>query len=131
MKWEGSRCELQINLYPMLWTQGKECTNHDSRITANELPLAVLPVEFQELHGRGLLDLQSKVAGDLPQRVIEMRKMVEGHVAHKGTPYFIIARTAMQPPEKEGELDKRGEANNDPIGIHGSGVRRVSSVEAK
>jgi hypothetical protein len=46
------------------------------------------------------------VAGDLPQGVVKMREVVDGHVAYKCAANFVVSRAAMQPPEKHKELDE-------------------------
>jgi len=59
-------------------------------------------------------------AGDLPQGVIDMREVVECHVANEGAANLIVARAAVQPTEKKEQLNARGDTGNDPIGVHGS-----------
>ena len=56
--------------------------------------------------------------GDLAQRVVEMRKMIDGHVANEGAANFIVAGAAMQPAEEKEKLDARGKADHDPVGVH-------------
>jgi hypothetical protein len=100
------------------------------RITAHGSPLAVLTVEFHELYGGRVPKFYAQVAGDLPQGVVKMWKMVDGHVPHEGGPNFVVARTAMQPPEKDEELDERGETDDDPVRIHESVFGRRFNVSA-
>jgi hypothetical protein len=85
-----------------------------------ELPLAVLAVQFHKMHGGRLFQLYAQVAGDLSKRVIEVRKVIDGHISHKCGANFVVARAAVKPPEKNEELDERGESDDDPVGIHGS-----------
>ena len=99
--------------------------------TAHELPFEVMTVEFHELHGGRFFKLHAQVAGDLPQGVVEMGKVVEGHVSYKCAANFVVARAAMQPPEKHDKLDERGETGDDPVGIHGSVGAPGSSIEAE
>jgi hypothetical protein len=89
-----------------------------ARFTAYDLAFAVLAVQFHEMQGGRFLNLNTQVAGDLPQGVIKVWKVVECHIAYECGANFIVARAAMQPPEKDEELDERGEANNNPVGIH-------------
>src|SRR6266576_2908841 len=96
-----------------------------------ELPFEVMTVQLHELHGGWFFKLHAQVAGDLPQRVVEMGKVVEGHVSYKCAANFVVARAAMQPPEKHDKLDERGEARDDPVGIHGSVGAGGSSIEAE
>src|SRR6266436_63126 len=99
--------------------------------TAHELPFEVMTVQFHELHGGRFFKLHAQVAGDLPQGVVKMGEMVDGHVSYKCAANFVVARAAMQPSEKHDKLDKRGETGDDPIGIHGSVGAVVSSIEAE
>ena len=99
--------------------------------TAHELPFEVMTVQFHELHGGRFFKLHAQVAGDLPQGVVEMGKVVEGHVSYKCAANFVVARAAMQPPEKHDKLDERGETGDDPVGIHGSVGAPGSSIEAE
>jgi hypothetical protein len=82
------------------------------------LAFAVLAVEFHEVDVGRFFQLQSQVAGDLSQRVIQVRKVVDGHIADKRAANFIIARAAMQPSEENRELDEARESDDDPVGIH-------------
>src|SRR3977135_1012343 len=92
---------------------------------AYELPFEVMTVQFHELHGGRFFKLHAQMAGDLPQGVVKMGKVVEGHVSYKCAANFVVTRAAMQPPEKHDKLDERGEAGDDPIGIHGRWVRQA------
>jgi len=76
-----------------------------------------------------LLELEAEAPGDLPQRVIEVRQMIDGHVAHEGAAYFVVTRATVQPPQKDEELDAGSKADNDPVWVHGSeGAHDCSSV---
>jgi hypothetical protein len=86
------------------------------------LRLPILSIEFQELHGRGFPEFEAEAGSDLPQGLVEMRKVVDGHVADKRAAHFIVAHTAMQPPQEEERLQARGKADDDPVGIHKSVV---------
>ncbi len=99
--------------------------------TAHELPFEVMTVQLHELHGGWFFKLHAQVAGDLPQGVVKMGKVIESHVSYKCAANFVVARTAMQPPEKHDKLDERGEARDDPVGIHGSVGAAGSSIEAE
>ena len=72
----------------------------------------VVAGKFQKLDGRGLLEFQSKARGDLAQRQVEMRQMIDGHIAHKGASNFIVARAPVQPPEKHKALHASGYSDN-------------------
>src|SRR6267143_5813896 len=99
--------------------------------TAHELPFEVMTVQFHELHGGWFFKLHAQVAGDLPQDVVKMGKVVEGHVSYKCATNFVVARAAMQPQEKHDKLDERGKTGDDPVGIHGSVGAAGSSIEAE
>src|SRR6266566_8644994 len=99
--------------------------------TAHELPFEVMTVQFHELHGGRFFKLHAQVAGDLPQGVVKMGKVVEGHVSYKCAANFVVARSAMEPPKEHNKLDERGETGDDPVGIHGSVGAVVSSIEAE
>jgi hypothetical protein len=44
--------------------------------------------------------------------------MIDGHVADEGAAYFVVTRAAVQPPQKNEELDARSEAYDDPVWVH-------------
>ncbi len=98
---------------------------------AHELSFAVLTVQFHELHGGRLLKFYAQVTGDLPQGVVKMGKVIDGHVSYECAANFVVARAAVQPPEKHDKLGDRGETGDDPVGIHGSVGAAVSSIEAE
>ena len=56
-------------------------------------------------------------------RKVEVREMVDGHVANEGAANFVIACTSVQPTEEEKHLQERGKADDDPIRIHGGTAR--------
>jgi hypothetical protein len=93
-------------------------TNHESQNTNHASPLAILAVQLEELHGRRFLELDAEVAGDLAQGVIKVREVIDGHIANEGAANFVVSRAAVQPAKKEQQLKARGEANDDPVGIH-------------
>ena len=86
--------------------------------TSHQSPLAIVAVQFEKLDGRRVLELDAELAGDLAQCVIEVRKVIDGHIANKGAANFIVASAAVQPAKKEEQLKARGKANDDPVGIH-------------
>jgi len=79
-------------------------------------------VQFQELDRWRLFQLNAELAGDLAQRVIQVREMIDGHVANEGAANFVVARAPVQPAEEEKELKTCRETDNDPVGIHGGFV---------
>ena len=77
-----------------------------------------MAVQLEELDGRGLLQLDAVVSGELTERVVNVRKVIEGHVANEGAANFVVAGAAVQPAEKDEKLKARGNADDDPIRIH-------------
>jgi len=84
---------------------GLRYTNHESSITFHQSPFSVTTIEFQKLYWWRLLELEAEAPGDLPQRVIEVRQMIYGHVAHEGAAYFVVTRATVQPAQKDEKLD--------------------------
>jgi hypothetical protein len=64
-------------------------------------PLSLVDIEFEELDGRGVLEFDAELAGDLAQGVIEVREMIDGHVTDEGTANFVVTGAAVQPAKKE------------------------------
>jgi hypothetical protein len=60
-----------------------------------------MSIQLEKLNGRRIFELDAQVAGDLAQSVIEMREVVEGHIANERAANFIIACPAVQPSQKE------------------------------
>jgi hypothetical protein len=82
-------------------TRNGFATNYDSQITIQTLPFSFAAVQFQELHGWRLFELDAEVVADLAQAVIEMREMVQGHVTDERAADFVIARAPVQPANEE------------------------------
>jgi hypothetical protein len=93
---------------------------HQSSVTDHQSPLAVLAIQFQEMDRRGFSKLDAEVACDLAQGMIEVGKMIDGHVADEGAANFVVACAAVQPTKKEKHLEARGETDHDPVGVHRS-----------
>jgi hypothetical protein len=93
---------------------------YQSPTTRHRSRFSVSAVQFEKLDRRGFLELDAEVAGDLAQGVIEVRKMIDGHIANESPANFVVAGTAVQPAKEEKQLEARGETNHDPIGIHRS-----------
>ena len=77
-----------------------------------------MSIEFQEPHRRRFVQLESHAPGDLPKRMVEMWKVIHGHIAYKRRAYFIVPRPPMQPAKEEIELCNHWNADNNPIEIH-------------
>ena len=71
------------------------------------------------------------MAGDLPQDMVEVRKVVDGHVSNERAANFIVTCSPVQPSKKEKTLNARGKSDDDPVGIHKSVECQDSSIEAK
>jgi hypothetical protein len=83
--------ELRITLRA---PRGKQITNLAS-------PLPLVAIEFEELDGRGVLELDAELAGDLAQGVIEMGEVIDCHIADEGGANFVVTGTPVQPTEEE------------------------------
>ena len=105
------------------------CTTHGlTSVLLTCSPFSVVAVELEELDGRRFFEFDAEVAGDLAQGVIEVREVVDGHVANEGAANFVVARAAMQPAEEEEKLEARGEGDDDPVGVHGFWVAQDFSL---
>ncbi len=71
-------------------------------------PLSVMAIKFQELHRGRLGEIEAQTSGDLAQRVVKVWQMINGHIADKCAPDFVVAGAAMQPAKKDEELHERG-----------------------
>ena len=59
--------------------------------------------------------------GNAAQRVIDMREMIDGHVADEGAFDGGVAQTPMQPAKENTELRDERKGNDQPIRIHARG----------
>jgi hypothetical protein len=75
-------------------------------------------VQFREVHRRRVVDFDALMRSDAPQRVINVREMVEGHVANKCALDGGVAKPSMQPAEENTQLREQRKRNDQPIGIH-------------
>ena len=77
-------------------------------------------IEFEELHGRLILGarMPSWLAICNKRVVAGAEDELTTIIAHKRAANFVIARTSVQPPEREDALHADGESNHDPIRIH-------------
>jgi hypothetical protein len=80
--------------------QKSQFTKYGSPVTNHQSPL-VVAVQLEELDGRGFFQFDAELAGDLAQGVVEVREVIDGHVADEGAANFIVARAAVQPAEEE------------------------------
>src|SRR3972149_11459483 len=76
-------------------------------------------VQLEEADWRRLVEFDLQVRGDEAQRVIDVRQMIDGHIADKGALDFLVAQAAMQPAQKHDQLREQGEGDDQPVGIHG------------
>jgi hypothetical protein len=86
-------------------------------LAAVRIDFFVRPIQLEEANRRRLIDLDAMMRGDAPQRVIDMRQMIDGDVADEGAFDGGIAQTPMQPAEENTELREQRKGNDQPIGI--------------
>src|SRR5580698_7007032 len=89
-----------------------------TRNTNYASPFPVETVQLEKLDRRRLLELDAELAGDFAKGVVEVREVVDGHVANEGAANFVVARAAVQPAQEEKELKARREDNGDPVRVH-------------
>jgi hypothetical protein len=65
-------------------------------------------VEFDEVDGRGLVNIEAVGFREEAKNGVNVREMVGGHVTQKGAVNFIVAQAAMQPTDEQGELHQDG-----------------------
>jgi hypothetical protein len=63
-----------------------------------------MSIKFEKLNGWWVLQLDAQVSGNLAQAVVQMWKVVEGHVADEGASNFVVAGAAVQPAQKDKQL---------------------------
>ena len=71
------------------------------------------------------VDFDALMRSDAPQRVINVRKMVKGHVANKRAFDGGIAKPSMKPAQENTQLRKQRKRNDQPIGIHAYTRERI------
>jgi hypothetical protein len=98
--------------------ESQPCRLETSPITNRQSPPSILAIQFKELNGRRFFKVDPQVACDLTQGVVEVREMVNSHVADEGAANFIVTGAAVQPAEKKVKLETRWETNDDPVEIH-------------
>jgi hypothetical protein len=64
------------------------------------------------LHWGRLFEVDVQFAGDLAQGVVEVREVIDGHIADEGAANFVVACAAMQPAQEDAELNDRGESSD-------------------
>jgi ketosteroid isomerase-like protein len=80
----------------------------------------IVPVELEKTHRRRIANFHALVFGNQPQRVIDVRQMVQGHVPHERAFDGRIAQAPMQPVQKDAKLREQSERNYQPVWIHTS-----------
>jgi hypothetical protein len=68
----------------------------------------ILAIQHKETNRRRVVDFDTLVRSDAPQRVIDMWQMIGGHVVHKGTLDGCIAQVPMQPADENTEIHACG-----------------------
>jgi len=54
------------------------------------------------------VEFNSLLSGDFLQRVVYVRQMIRGDIAHEGAGDFVVAHAAMQPAEEQDKLHAGG-----------------------
>jgi hypothetical protein len=65
----------------------------------------MIAAEVDEMDDREFVERNSLLGSDGLQRIVDVRQVVKGDVAHAGVHNFVFAHPAMQPAEEERELD--------------------------
>src|SRR5690348_9053088 len=76
--------------------------------------VAARMVEVDELDEGSFVQFDSLLGGDFLQRAVDVGEMVGGDVADEGAGDFVVAHAAVQPAEKENELDGDGRRGGEP-----------------
>ena len=88
------------------------------RLTAVGVRLIVLAIQLKEADRRWILDFEMMVRGNQPQRVIDMRQMIDSDVADEGAFDIGIAQAPMQPAKENAKLSEQREGHDQPVRIH-------------
>lgn len=78
-------------------------------------------IQLEETDRRWLIDLHAVMSGDEPQRVIDVRQMIDGHVADETAFDGGITQTPMQPAKENAQLRNEREGADQPIRVHECG----------
>ena len=85
-----------------------------------------LAVQLEEAHRRRVFEFDAVAGGDAVQGVIDVRQMIERHVADEGAFDGGVAQAAMQPAKEDAELSNQGEGDDQPIRVHCSRGKHIS-----
>src|SRR5437899_2011651 len=88
------------------------------RLGALRIDFFLLPIQLEEANRRRIFDFEAMMRGDAAQRVIDMREMIDGHVADEGAFDGGVAQTPMQPAKENTELRHERKRHDQPVGIH-------------
>ena len=72
-----------------------------------------MAVEIEEADHRRFVQRNSLLGGDFLQRVVDVRQMIGGDVAHEGARDFVVAHAAMQPAQEQNKLHVHGNDRDD------------------
>jgi len=89
-----------------------------SRLGTLRIDFFLLPIQLEEANRRRIFDFEAMMRGDAAQRVIDMREMIDGHVADEGAFDGGVAQTPMQPAKENTELRHERKRHDQPVGIH-------------
>jgi hypothetical protein len=74
----------------------------------------IVAPRIHEAQGRRIGKMNAHLVGDVAQRIIKVRQMTAGEIAHEGALNFVITHPAMQPTQKKRELHEGGNKYGDP-----------------
>jgi hypothetical protein len=67
-----------------------------------------------ELDQGRFVEVNSLLRGDFLQRVVDVRQVIGGDVAHEGAGDFVVAHAAVQPAQEDDELHRDGNECREP-----------------
>ncbi len=79
---------------------------------------SISAVELEKAHRRRVADFHAVAFGNQAQRVVDVRQMVQRHIAHKAALDGCIAQTPVQPAQKDAKLRDERERDHEPVRIH-------------
>src|SRR5260370_40866603 len=102
---------------------GSGCPTACALLVASALAAGV---EIDELDERRFVELNSLLCGDFLQRVVDVRQMIGGDVAHEGAGDFVVAHAAVQPAQEDDELYEDSDKRCEPAHVgRPAGARKM------
>lgn len=88
----------------------------DRKISMRRARLAaIFSIEVEELDQGRLTEVNSLLLGDLAQRGVDVRQMVERDVADERAIDFVVAHAPVQPAEEQRELHEDGNCGEEDV----------------